>query len=119
MTLVEYFVDGTNICVQDTDLEHTSSGAIVTMGLATLNQSGSILAMTLANPGTPGRRLVITQTDTGTQGHTVTTATAGGFDGTNNTATFNAQFETLVLYSVSSSRWVIVENIGAVALSAV
>ncbi len=117
--VIELPVDSRDLIIIDTDRESTSSGTIPTIGLATLNQSGSILVMTVANPGAAGRRLVITQTDTGTQGHTVTTASAGGFDGTNNTATFNAQFETLILYSVSSTRWIIVENIGAVALSAV
>ncbi len=98
---------------------YTATGAISLNGHASLNQSGSILVMTLASPGIAGKTLVLSQIDTGTQGHTVTTAAAGGFDGTNNTATFNAQFETLVLRSVTSTRWVIVENIGAVALSSV
>lgn len=116
---VIYEVDADNVCIQDKDNEHTESGAIGTMGLASLNQDGSILVMTLADPGVAGRSLKIRQSDTGTQGHTVTTATAGGFDGTNNTATFNAQFEMLVLYSISATRWEILNNIGAVALSAV
>ena len=68
---------------------------------------------------TAGVWMIIYQKDGGTQGHTVTTATAGGFDGTNNTATFNAASETLVLLSVSSTRWAIVENIGSVGLTAV
>ena len=104
---------------QATETAYTASGAITNNGAVSLNQSGSALAMTLADPGGAGKYLIITQIDSGTQGHTVTTATAGGFDGTNNTATFNAQYECLVLYSISSARWVIVENIGAVALSAV
>lgn len=66
---------------------------------------------------TVGQFLVISQKDAGTVGHTVTTA--GTFDGTNNTATFNAANETLVLFGVSSTRWAIVQNIGSVALSAV
>lgn len=66
---------------------------------------------------TVGQLLVISQKDAGTVGHTVTTA--GTFDGTNNTATFNAANETLVLFGVSATRWVIIQNIGSVALSAV
>ena len=99
---------------------YTASGAIgANVGTVELNQAGSAILMTLADPGDSGYLLVITQIDAGTQGHTVTTATAGGFDGTNNTATFNAQNETLVLYSISATRWVIVQNIGGVGLSAV
>lgn len=115
---VVYMVDDTNICIQDTDQEHTESEAIITMGLSTLDKDDGILAMTLADPGAAGRKLVITQKDSGNQGHTVTAATAGAFDGTNHIATFDAQFETLVLYSVSATRWVVVENIGGVVLSA-
>jgi hypothetical protein len=80
-----------------------------------LNKSDGALATTLAAP-TAGRFLVIAQTDAGTSGHTVTLA-AGTFDGTNEIATFNAANETLVLYGISATRFIIVENIGAVALS--
>ena len=97
---------------------YTASGAIgANVGTVELNQSGSSLAMTLADPGDAGYLLTITQIDTGTQGHTVTAGTAGAFNGVNAVATFNAQYETLVLVSVSSIRWVVVENIGAVAFS--
>ncbi len=96
-----------------------ATGAIRTSGQVSLNSVTPLIAGTLANPGVAGITLVISQIDAGTAGHTVTTATAAGFDGTNNTATFNAAFETLVLRSVSATRWVIVENIGAVTLSAV
>lgn len=99
--------------------EYISSGAIIQRGFVTLNQSGSKLIMTLADPGMPGLHLCITQTDAGTQGHTITTASAGGFDGTNNTAAFNDQFETLELKSVSSTRWVILSNVDGVVLTAV
>lgn len=103
----------------DEEAPNVASGALDTIGLETLDDAADPLVMTLADPGVAGKRLVITQKDSGTQGHTVTTASAGGFDGTNNTATFNAQFETLELYSVSSTRWVIIANVDAVALTAV
>jgi len=80
-----------------------------------LHNSSSALSMTIAAPR-KGKFLVITQSDGGTEGHSVT-LTAGTFDGTNNIATFNAQYETLVLFGVSATRFVIVENIGSVALS--
>lgn len=99
--------------------EYTADGPVSINGHASLDNDGAPLVMTLADPGAAGKRLVISQIDTGTQGHTVTTASAGGFDGTNNTATFDAQYETLVLESVAADRWVIVENVGSVGLSAV
>jgi hypothetical protein len=81
-----------------------------------LNHATVPIAITALTP-TVGQFLVITQNGTGTAGHTVTTA--GTFDGTNNTATFNAQHETLVLFGLSSTRWAIVSNIGSVGLSQV
>jgi hypothetical protein len=42
---------------------------------------------------------------------------SGTFDGTNNTATFNAAEETLVFFGLSTTRAVILENIGGVVLS--
>ena len=63
-----------------------------------------------------GWLLVISQKDAGTAGHTVT-LTAGDYDGSNAIATFNAAEETLVLLGVSATRFVILENIGSVALS--
>lgn len=65
-----------------------------------------------------GQRLVITCSDS-TNSTTVTTKSGTTFDGTNNTATFDAAGETLVLYGISDTQFVIVENIGSVALSSV
>jgi hypothetical protein len=96
--------------------ELTASGAIAsTANYVELNNDSVAIAATIAAP-TAGRFLVITQTDTGTAGHTVT-LTAGTYDGTNNIATFNAAGKTLVLFGVSATRFVIVENIGLVTLS--
>jgi hypothetical protein len=47
----------------------------------------------------------------------VTLSTGITFDGTNDTATFGDANDTLIVYCVSATRLVIVENIGAVALS--
>lgn len=94
----------------------TESGAIpATASFVTLDSTTPLIAATIAAPAA-GRFLVITQIDAGTAGHTVT-LTAGTYDGTNNIATFNAQNETLVLFGISATRFVIVENIGAVGLS--
>lgn len=99
------------------ETEYTASGAIpATVSLVALNKSDGALAMTIAAP-TPKQVLVIYQKDGGTQGHTVT-LTAGTYDGTNDIATFNAQYEALVLIGVSATRYLLVSNIGSVALSA-
>jgi hypothetical protein len=93
----------------------TANGAILeTSDFVTLSKSG-VLAATIAAPRA-GRLLVIQQIDAGTDGHTVT-LTAGTFDETATIATFNADNEMLVLYGVSATRFVVIENIGAVALS--
>lgn len=93
----------------------TANGAILeTSDFVTLSKSG-VLAATIAAPRA-GRLLVIQQIDAGTDGHTVT-LTAGTYNETATIATFNADNEMLVLYGVSATRFVIVENIGAVALS--
>ena len=98
------------------ETEYTASGAIsADVSCVALNKSGGALAMTIAAPAA-GRWLVIYQKDTGTSGHTVT-LTAGTYNGTNTIATFNAQDECLVLYGTSATRFVVVQNIGSVALS--
>lgn len=79
-----------------------------------LDGSSNTVAATLAAP-TKGQWLVVTCSD-GSNNCTLT-LTAGTFDGTNNIATFNATSETLVLFGLSATRFVIVENIGSVALS--
>lgn len=94
----------------------TVSGAIAsTASFVTLNSTTPAIAATIAAPAA-GRFLVITQIDSGTAGHTVT-LTAGTYDGTNTIATFNALGETLVLFGVTATRFVIVQNIGSVGLS--
>lgn len=94
----------------------TASGAIAsTTNVATLSKTGGGIAATIAAPAA-GRRLVITQTGAETEGHTVT-LTAGTFDGTNTIANFNAAGETLDLIGLSATRFLILNNIGAVGLS--
>jgi hypothetical protein len=95
--------------------EMTETGTLATGGFVELNhETVPILASVVP---TKGQVLTITQTDAGTAGHVVTTA--GTFDGTNNTATFDAQFETLVLLALNSTRWLILNNNGSVGLSSV
>jgi hypothetical protein len=93
----------------------TANGAILeTSDFVTLSKVG-VLAATIAAPRA-GRWLFIQQIDAGTDGHTVT-LTEGTFNETNTIATFNADNEALLLYGVSATRFVVVENIGSVALS--
>lgn len=102
-----------------TAVAYTASGAInVADTVVDLNTGDAKIAMTIAAGDDTQRILVITQIDSGTDGHTVT-LTNGTFDGTNNTATFNAQYEALVLLSISPTRYLILKNYGSVALSSV
>lgn len=94
----------------------TASGAIsASANFVTLSSTTPKIEATIAAP-VPGQFLVITQIDAGTAGHTVT-LTAGTFDGSANVATFNAVGDTLVLFGVSATRYVVVENIGTVGLA--
>lgn len=97
-----------------TAVAYTSSGAIAE-GDSYVTIATNAAAYTLAQPRT-GRILVISQSGAGT---ITVTSTSGTFDGTNNTATFDAAAETLVLVGINSKRWLIVANIGSVALSSV
>jgi hypothetical protein len=105
-----------------TAVAYTATGAIKDADtVVDINSSGTVAAMTIPSSGFDvGRILVITQIDAGTDGHTVTlTPTGATFDGTNNTATLNAQYEALVLVCISDKRFLILKNYGSVALSAV
>lgn len=87
------------------------------MEVLELNHISTIIATTIAAP-VKGNFLVITNTSaSGTAAHTVT-LTAGDFDGGGgNVATLNAPEETLVVYGVSATRYVIIENIGTIVIS--
>ena len=99
-----------------TAVAYTASGAIGEAdNIVDLNNVSKI-AMTIASPE-PGRLLVITQIDAGTAGHTVT-ITSGTWNLTGNTiATFNAQYEALVVLGLSDNRFLILKNYGSVAFS--
>jgi hypothetical protein len=100
-----------------TAVAYTATGAIESADTyVTLNSTTPAMAMTIARPE-PGRILVIRQIDAGTAGHTVTITNGGTFDGTNTIATFNAQYETLVLLGISDKRFLIILNHGSVGLS--
>ena len=98
--------------------DYTASGAIAqTDNFVTITNAtpATIIALTIAAP-TAGRLLVISQQDTGSVSNTVT-LTTGTFDATATILTINAQNETIALFGVSGSRFVILENVGSVATS--
>jgi hypothetical protein len=63
-----------------------------------------------------GQLMVITCSDSSNT-TTVTCKSGTTFDGTNDIATFDAAGETLVLFAISDTQFVIIENIGSVGLS--
>ncbi|HOF38712.1 MAG TPA: hypothetical protein PLD73_01465 [Candidatus Hydrogenedentes bacterium] len=92
--------------------------ACLTNGLTLIVGGTGIADMTLAAPQ-PGHRAVIRIASL-TSGSVVVTCPAGvTFDGTNNTATFDAANEALSLRYNTSTAWAIELNVGAVALSSV
>jgi hypothetical protein len=92
--------------------------ACVTNGVSAITGGTGIADMSLAAPS-PGD-LAIIRINSLTSGSVVVTTAAGvTFDGTNNTATFDAANESLVLAYKSATEWQVVLNIGGVALSAV
>lgn len=101
--------------VVNPESDYIADGAIAaTDSLVQLDATSASTVMTIAAPAA-GRQLTISCVDAS---NTVTvTLTAGTFDGSSTVATFDAAEETLVLYGISATRFVIVENIGSVALS--
>lgn len=98
----------------------TATGAItINSGLVTLAHATVVIAATLDAP-VAGDRLIITNTSaSGTVAHTVTLGAGVTFvGGSNNTATLDAAGETLEMVAVSATKWLILENIGSVGLSA-
>lgn len=98
--------------------ELTATGAItLNSGLVILNHISTIIAATLDAPTIGDELKIVDFAASGTAAHTVTLPAGVTWDGTNNTATFNAVGEALHVIALSATRWFILENIGAVALS--
>lgn len=95
---------------------YTEDGAIATSGIALITGGTGISGLTLGAPSV-GARCEI-RIDTLSSGSVVVTTESGiTFDGTNNTATFDAVAEALTLVYKSATEWEVVENEGSVALS--
>lgn len=100
--------------------ELTESGAItINSGTVILNHATVAIEATLDAPTVGDRLLILDFAASGTAAHTVTLPAGVTWDGTNNTATFNAVGEYLDVVAVSATRWYIITNNGSVALSSV
>lgn len=96
---------------------YSADGAVAISGIALVDGGTGIAGLTLAAPA-PGCQCRI-KLDTLTSGTVVLTTAAGvTFDGTNNTATFNAVADELVLGYKSATEWEVIETT-SVTLSAI
>jgi hypothetical protein len=97
--------------LKQTAVEYVADGAIApTDSYVKLNAANATCDMTIAAP-IAGHWLIITATDVSNS--VTVTCTAGDFDGTGasgDVATFNAVEDTLVLFGISATRWIIVAN---------
>lgn len=87
-------------------------------GLTVVTGGSGIADLTLAAP-TEGARAVIRIGSLSSGNVVVTTAAGVTLNGTNNTATFNAVDEALVLIYKAANTWEVELNVGAVVLSTV
>jgi len=98
----------------------TASGAIsIKSGLVTLAHATVVIAATLAAPVAGDELLIADASASGTAAHTVTLPGGVTWDGTNNTATFNAPGKALHVIALSAARWLIIQNVGTVTFSTV
>ena len=100
----------------------SSTATLNAYGVNTINGPSSAGTYTIAGAAIAGVKVVINLLAAGsTQTKVVTTSPSSTvtFDGTNNTATFVAAGGTLVLESISTSKYCITSNVGSVSLSSV
>ena len=95
----------------------STNKACITNGLNIVTGGAGLADATLGLPS-PGYRCTIRVASVD-ENKTVVVTCAGTFDGTNNTATFNAADDSLTLVYNTATAWAIEANIGAVALSSV
>ena len=95
----------------------STSKECLTNGLNLVTGGTGIADVTIAVP--PAGHEAIIRIASISSGTVVVTCTGGTFDGTNNTATFNAAEDSLELVYDDYNKWAIKSNIGSVALSSV
>lgn len=93
----------------------STNKACILNGLNIVTGGTGIADVTIGLPS-PGFRCTIR---IGSTSGSVVVTCAGTFDGTNNTATFDAANESLTLVYNTATAWAIEANVGGVALSAV
>jgi hypothetical protein len=98
--------------------ELTASGAVTTGKQSVeLNHATVAVAATIADAVNHQGLFIVKDTSaSGTAGHSLK-LTAGTFDGTNNTVTFNAPNDALAVYFDSNGSGTILVNVGSAALS--
>jgi hypothetical protein len=102
------------------EIELTSTDAIPqTTGTVRLNHISTIIAATLPAPKVGDELVIVNTSASGTAAHTVTLPAGVTWNGTNNTATFDAPNEALYVRAISTTRWLIIANLGSVGLSTV
>lgn len=106
-----------NVLGNNEYLVRSTNGALLVNGFNVVVGGTGLSGLTLAAPQ-PGVKCVINVASISSGAVVVTTASGITFDGTNNTATFNAANDQLVLVYKSATEWQIVSNI-SVVLSAV
>ena len=97
------------VLVSNDITEVSANGALPVSGVSLIAGGTGLAGLTLAAPK-PGCQARI-RVESLSSGTVVVTAAAGvTFDGTNNTATFNAANDELVLGYLSATRWRVIEN---------
>lgn len=105
------------VAAQNDVTVHTDAGAINTSGINLIEVGDGIDGLTLAAP-VPGDRCEIRIASLTSGSVVVTCAEGVTIGGEYDVATFDAANEALVLAYGDANQWVVVENVGAVALSA-
>lgn len=102
--------------IQNDVTAYNANGAITISGVAIIAGGTGLAGMTLAAPEVGCRSDI--QIGTITSGTVVLTTPSGvTFDGTNNTATFDAVADRLVLVYKSATQWQIIDNVSVVLSS--
>ena len=96
--------------VQVLSADYSSSAALAIGGFANMISSSGTMAMTLADPDVAGLSQTITM-GTGSNTVTVTCETAAGF-GSGDTLTFTSVNNTIILQSISATKWIVWANSG-------